>query len=137
MNALSLLELTQNEFTILIIFMMMKPALIFPAPPKGVATRSITNSHHSAASAFWRPAPHSQGIPHSPQPIKKIDVAVHAEMPTVRAETDIDRMSPLLDSLKWDNNGLVVAIAQHIDTGEVLMQAFADRAAINETLQTG
>jgi len=25
---------------------------------------------------------------------------------------------------------------QHVDTGEVLMQAFADKAALNETLQT-
>lgn len=27
--------------------------------------------------------------------------------------------------------------AQHVDTGELLMQAFADRAAVSETLQTG
>lgn len=46
-------------------------------------------------------------------------------------------MSAFLDSLKWDNSGLVVAIAQHVDTGEVLMQAFSDRAAVSETLQTG
>ena len=46
-------------------------------------------------------------------------------------------MSAFLDGLKWDSNNLVVAIAQHVDTGEVLMQAFADRAAVNETLQTG
>lgn len=26
---------------------------------------------------------------------------------------------------------------QHVDTGELLMQAFADRAAVSETLQTG
>ena len=43
----------------------------------------------------------------------------------------------VLDTLKWDANGLVVAIAQHVDTGEVLMQAFADKNAIIETLQTG
>jgi hypothetical protein len=52
-------------------------------------------------------------------------------------ESEIHGMSAFLDSLKWDNNGLVVAIAQHIDTGEVLMQAFADRNAVSETLQTG
>ena len=28
-------------------------------------------------------------------------------------------------------------VVQHVDTGELLMQAFADRAALNETLQTG
>ncbi len=31
--------------------------------------------------------------------------------------------------------GTPVGTAQHVDTGEVLMQAFADRAAISETLQ--
>ncbi|MEW5300782.1 MAG: hypothetical protein WDW38_005295 [Sanguina aurantia] len=45
-------------------------------------------------------------------------------------------MSAFLDSLKWDNNGLIAVVAQHVDTGECLMQAFADRAAINETMQT-
>ncbi len=29
------------------------------------------------------------------------------------------------------------AAAQHVDTGELLMQAFADRAAVSETLQSG
>lgn len=46
-------------------------------------------------------------------------------------------MSSFLDGLKWDDRGLVVAIVQHADTGEVLMQAFADRQAVCETLQTG
>lgn len=55
----------------------------------------------------------------------------------VKEEGDIENMSDFLDSLKWDSQGLAVAIAQHVDTGEVLMQAFVDRNAINETLQTG
>ncbi|GBF97761.1 hypothetical protein Rsub_10186 [Raphidocelis subcapitata] len=46
-------------------------------------------------------------------------------------------MSAYLDSLRWNSDGLVAVIAQHIDTGEVLMQAYADRNAICETLQTG
>ncbi|CAL8470789.1 g10331 [Coccomyxa elongata] len=45
-------------------------------------------------------------------------------------------MSSFLDSLKWNRDGLVAVIVQHVDTGEVLMQAYADRAAICETLQT-
>ncbi|KAK9904306.1 hypothetical protein WJX75_008892 [Coccomyxa subellipsoidea] len=45
-------------------------------------------------------------------------------------------MTSLLDSLKWDHDGLVAVIVQHVDTGEVLMQAYADRAAVSETLQT-
>ena len=55
----------------------------------------------------------------------------------VRSENEIGSMSSFLDSIKWDSNGLAVAIAQDIDTGEVLMQAFVDRNAVNETLQTG
>ncbi|CAL5220157.1 g2120 [Coccomyxa viridis] len=45
-------------------------------------------------------------------------------------------MSHFLDSLKWDASGLVAVIVQHVDTGDILMQAFADRKAISETLQT-
>jgi phosphoribosyl-AMP cyclohydrolase / phosphoribosyl-ATP pyrophosphohydrolase len=55
---------------------------------------------------------------------------------TILPETEIPGMTAFLDSIKWDNNGLAVAIAQHIDTGEVLMQAFADRTAVSETMQT-
>lgn len=55
----------------------------------------------------------------------------------VREEGSVENMSGFLDSLKWDAQGLAVAIAQHVDTGEILMQAFVDRNAVNETLQTG
>ncbi len=42
-----------------------------------------------------------------------------------------------LDSVAFDANGLVPAIAQQHDTGEVLMMAWMNRAAIEETLETG
>jgi phosphoribosyl-AMP cyclohydrolase len=42
-----------------------------------------------------------------------------------------------LDGVAFDANGLVPAIAQQHDTGEVLMMAWMNRAAIEETLQTG
>ena len=42
-----------------------------------------------------------------------------------------------LDALKWDEQGLVVAIAQNADTGAVMMQAFANRDAVAATLRTG
>lgn len=42
-----------------------------------------------------------------------------------------------LDSVAFDANGLVPAIAQQHDTGEVLMMAWMNRAAVEETLQTG
>jgi phosphoribosyl-AMP cyclohydrolase len=43
----------------------------------------------------------------------------------------------LLDSLAYDRDGLIPAIAQQHDSGEVLMLAWMNRAAIEETLQTG
>jgi phosphoribosyl-AMP cyclohydrolase len=42
-----------------------------------------------------------------------------------------------LDSVTFDANGLVPAIAQQHDTGEVLMMAWMNRAALEETLSTG
>ncbi|KAK1377309.1 PRA-CH domain-containing protein [Heracleum sosnowskyi] len=41
-----------------------------------------------------------------------------------------------LDSVKWDDKGLAVAIAQHVDTGEVLMQGFANRDALASTISS-
>ncbi len=41
-----------------------------------------------------------------------------------------------LDSLKFNSDGLIPAIAQQHDSGEVLMMAWMNRAAIEETLQT-
>ena len=46
-------------------------------------------------------------------------------------------ISDLFDAIKFDQRGLVSAVAQQHDTGEVLMQAWMDRAALEETLQTG
>jgi phosphoribosyl-AMP cyclohydrolase len=43
----------------------------------------------------------------------------------------------LFDAIKFDSNGLVPAIAQQHDTGELLMMAWMNRAAIEETLATG
>jgi phosphoribosyl-AMP cyclohydrolase len=42
-----------------------------------------------------------------------------------------------LDTVAFDGNGLVPAVAQQHDTGEVLMMAWMNRAAIEETLSTG
>lgn len=41
-----------------------------------------------------------------------------------------------LDSVKWSEVGLVAVVVQDVDTGEVLMQAYTDRAGITETLDT-
>ncbi len=46
-------------------------------------------------------------------------------------------LAPLLDEIRFDTNGLVPAIAQQHDTGEVLMMAWMNRDSIAETLATG
>jgi phosphoribosyl-AMP cyclohydrolase len=43
----------------------------------------------------------------------------------------------VLDAIAFDANGLVPAIAQQYDTGEVLMMAWMNREAVAETLATG
>lgn len=45
--------------------------------------------------------------------------------------------APVLDAIRFDANGLVPAIAQQHDTGEVLMMAWMNRDAVIETLTTG
>ena len=42
-----------------------------------------------------------------------------------------------LEALKYDDKGLVAVIAQDAETGEVRMVAWADRTAIEKTLETG
>jgi phosphoribosyl-AMP cyclohydrolase len=42
-----------------------------------------------------------------------------------------------LDSVAFDSSGLVPVVAQQHDSGEVLMLAWMNRAALEETLQTG
>ena len=48
-----------------------------------------------------------------------------------------DAVSRFADALRFDANGLVAAVAQQHDTGEVLMLAWMNRAAVEETLRTG
>jgi phosphoribosyl-AMP cyclohydrolase len=45
--------------------------------------------------------------------------------------------APALAALSFDRDGLVAAIAQQHDTGEVLMMAWMNRDAVEETLRTG
>jgi len=46
-------------------------------------------------------------------------------------------LAEALDGLRWNAEGLVPAIAQQHDSGEVLMMAWMNREALDETLQTG
>lgn len=43
----------------------------------------------------------------------------------------------VIDRLSWDDHGLIAAVAQRYDSGEVLMLAWMNRAALEETLATG
>ncbi len=52
-----------------------------------------------------------------------------------RPHSEMD--AQMLDSLSFDGNGLIPAIAQQHDTGEVLMMAWMNREAVAETLATG
>lgn len=48
-----------------------------------------------------------------------------------------DAIDSLLAEIAFDGQGLVVAIAQQHDTGEILMVAYMNRDAVRETLATG
>jgi len=48
-----------------------------------------------------------------------------------------DRCATWLDALRWTQNGLLPAIVQDVETGEVLMMAWMDRPALDKTIETG
>jgi phosphoribosyl-AMP cyclohydrolase len=48
-----------------------------------------------------------------------------------------DATASVLAALNFDSNGLVAAVAQQHDTGEVLMLAWMNRDAVAETLASG
>ena len=48
-----------------------------------------------------------------------------------------DTTAALLDAISFNDDGLVAAIAQQHDTGEVLMMAWMNREAVAETVTTG
>lgn len=45
-------------------------------------------------------------------------------------------LAEVLDALPWNADGLIAAIAQRHDNGEVLMLAWQNRQALEETLKT-
>ena len=51
--------------------------------------------------------------------------------------TALDGLDAVLAAVRFDEAGLVPAIAQQHDTGEVLMMAWMNRDSIAETLSTG
>jgi phosphoribosyl-AMP cyclohydrolase len=57
-------------------------------------------------------------------------------VPLAEAQDAAARAS-LIAAVRFDSHGLVPCIAQQHDTGEVLMMAWMNRAAVAETLSTG
>ena len=51
--------------------------------------------------------------------------------------TSIDLPKNFIDALTFNSEGLIPAIAQQHDTGEILMMAWMDKEAVSETLTTG
>ncbi|WP_291992595.1 phosphoribosyl-AMP cyclohydrolase [Candidatus Accumulibacter sp. ACC003] len=51
--------------------------------------------------------------------------------------SDLDPRLPWLEALKWDDQGLLPAIAQDAVSGRVLMFAFMNRQSLQETLNSG
>lgn len=58
-------------------------------------------------------------------------------MNNVPPELNSQPSSDLLGAIAFDSQGLVPAIAQQHDTGEILMMAWMNRDAVAETLATG
>jgi phosphoribosyl-AMP cyclohydrolase len=46
-------------------------------------------------------------------------------------------LAEVLDAIPWNADGLIAAIAQQHDSGEVLMLAWINRSALEETLASG
>jgi phosphoribosyl-AMP cyclohydrolase len=55
---------------------------------------------------------------------------------TVTQTSDISKL-PWIDAVAWNDAGLVPAIAQDAESGEVLMMAWMNREALARTLETG
>lgn len=51
--------------------------------------------------------------------------------------SDLDTSLDWLDALKWDESGLITAIAQDATSGRVVMCAWMNRDALRETVASG
>ena len=55
--------------------------------------------------------------------------------PTAKDKTELERGTVLAP--KFDANGLIAAVAQHAETGEILMLAWMNAEALEKTVATG
>lgn len=77
----------------------------------------------------WRLTSHGPHAPRSP--------SVSAVNPTEPRIAPIESDPEFLNLVKWGADGLVPAVVQDAESGEVLMMAWMDRQALRTTLETG
>ena len=71
-------------------------------------------------------------------PIKlKRSIVVNEQSQSIEANSPDLPWSEALDKLSFNKDGLIPAIAQQCDSGEVLMLAWMNRTALEETVKTG
>ena len=58
-------------------------------------------------------------------------------MNSVSTTTPTTTIDQVLDAIKFNDDGLIPAIAQQVDTNDVLMMAWMNRDAVRETLTNG
>lgn len=51
--------------------------------------------------------------------------------------SDLDPGQPWLDALRWDEQGMIPAIAQDAGSGRVVMFAYMNRESLQETVNSG
>ena len=51
--------------------------------------------------------------------------------------SDLDASRDWLDALKWDDDGLIPAIAQDVKSGRVVMFAWMNRDSLQQTVKSG
>ena len=51
--------------------------------------------------------------------------------------SDLDASLPWLDAVKWDEQGMIPAIAQDAESGRVVMFAWMNRESLQESIRTG
>lgn len=70
---------------------------------------------------------------HKNRPSSVVSASFHKSDNDLFMESKVDT---LLNSVKWDEKGLAVAIAQNVDTGAILMQGFTSREALAATISS-
>src|SRR3990170_6118455 len=88
---------------------------------------SLPAKHHPVKAAFPRKTCEKAGI----------DTNVRDIIPFQKKRTATGTMLKEISALKFNDKGLVPAIAQDIRTGEVLMMAWMNAEALEKTVQTG